>query len=155
MAGRLRQDRRVRGTAASARAAAAAVEDRQLDIAVARDLDEPFLRAVDRPLGPEEAAVLPGVGIADHHLEAAIAIPQPLREARLVDQLADDVRSSLEVRDRLEQWNDRKRLVAEVEDGEDVCGGCRAGDDHGVERFRPVPSSDLGGRGQRRPHPFA
>src|SRR5256885_1137707 len=47
----LRGDRCVRGAAAPAGAAAAAVEDRQLDLVLCRDRGELLLRAEDRPLG--------------------------------------------------------------------------------------------------------
>ena len=149
VAGGLREDRRMRRSAASARTTAASVEDRQLDVGITRDLDEPFLRAVDRPLRSEEAAVLAGVGIADHHLEAAVAILHASCETRIGEQLADDGRRAAEVRDRLEQGNDGEPLVAQIEDGEDVGGGRRAGDDHRVERFRSVSAPDVGGGCQR------
>ena len=155
VAGGLREDRRMGRPATAARAAAATVEDRQLDLGLPRDLDEPFLRAVDRPLCGEEAAVLAGVGVADHHLEAAVTILHPLRETRIGEQLADDVRRTAEVRDRLEQGNDGEPLVAEIEDSEDVGGGRRAGDDHRVERFRPVSPPDVGGGSQRVVRPRA
>ena len=73
MTGRLREDRSVGWAAAAAGAAAAPVEDRQLDAGLACDLDELFLRAVDLPLRCEEATVLAGVGVPDHDLEAAVA----------------------------------------------------------------------------------
>src|SRR5207247_9791403 len=118
VAGGLREDRRMGRPATSAWAAPATVEDRQLDLGLSCDLDESFLCAVDRPLCGEEAAVLAGIGVADHHLEPAIAILHPFREARIGEKLAHDVRRTAEVRDRLEQWNDREWLVAEIEDGE-------------------------------------
>ena len=97
VAGGLRENRGVRRPAAPARAPAAPVEDRQLDFSFPRDLDELFLCAVDRPLCGEEAAVLTGVGIADHHLEAAIAILHSLCETRIGEQFADDGRCAAEV----------------------------------------------------------
>jgi hypothetical protein len=121
VAGRLREDRSVGRPATAAGAAAAPVEDRQLDVGLTGDLDELFLRAVDRPLSSEEATVLPGIGIADHDLEAATSILQTSREARIGEELADDLGSRAEVRDRLEQGNDREWLVAEIEP-EDVGG---------------------------------
>ena len=64
----------MRRPAAAAGAAAAAVEDRQLDRVRARDVGERLLRAVDRPLRGEVPAVLPRVGVADHHLRASAAL---------------------------------------------------------------------------------
>ena len=131
------------------------MEDRQLDVGITRDLDEPFLRAVNRPLRSEEAAVLAGVGIADHHLEAAIAVLHPLREARLGEQFTDDVGRVFQVRDRLEQRHDGERLVAEIQHPENVRGRRRPRDDHRVERVRTVPPPDVGDRGQRGSRPRA
>ena len=70
MAGRLREDRGVRRAAAASRAAAAAVEDRELDaVTRARTVGEIFWRAIDLPLRGEVAAVLGRVRVADHHLQ--------------------------------------------------------------------------------------
>ena len=73
MPGRLREDRRVGRSASAAGAAAAAVEDRQLDPALGRDAREPLLRPVDLPVRGQIAAVLARVRVADHHLRAALA----------------------------------------------------------------------------------
>ena len=66
---RLGEDRGVRRAAAAPRAAAPAVEDGQLDAALAREPGERLLRPEDLPLGRDDAAVLARVGVADHHLE--------------------------------------------------------------------------------------
>jgi hypothetical protein len=58
MAGRLRHDRGMRGSAAAAGTAAAAVEDRQFDAAFRGESGESLLSAVDLPIGREIAAVL-------------------------------------------------------------------------------------------------
>ena len=141
---RLREDRRVRGAAAAPGAAAAAVEDRQLDAAARGERGELLLRAPDRPLRRQVAAVLARVRVADHHLEAAVR-----RDATVVEQLVDDARRRLEVGDRLEERNDRQGLVGEVEHARHVA--CRGGarHDHGVERTRAVarPGARDGGEG--------
>ena len=67
---RLREDRRVRRPSAAPCAPAAAVEDGQLDPALAREPGEPLLGAEDLPLRGDDAAVLARVRVADHHLEA-------------------------------------------------------------------------------------
>ena len=85
----------MRRAAAPARRAAAAVEDRQLDTPAGRDARQLLLRAVDLPLRGEIAAVLAGVRVAHHHLEA------PARAA--VEDLLDERARSAQVGDRLEQ----------------------------------------------------
>ena len=62
--------------------AAAAVEDRQLDPALARQRRERLLRAVDLPLRRQVAAVLARVGVADHDLEPVAAARHERAEAR-------------------------------------------------------------------------
>ena len=100
---RLREDRGPRRPAAAARRAAAAVEDRQLDAAGVREHGEPLLRAEDLPVGGEEAAVLAGVGVADHHLEPAARLAIEIR--------TDDGVGVAQIVDRLEQ---RNRLEVET-----------------------------------------
>ena len=72
VAGRLRQDRRVRRAAAAPCAATAAVEDRELDVALAGQRRERLLGAVVLPGGRQVAAVLAGVGVAEHDLEPRV-----------------------------------------------------------------------------------
>ena len=67
---RLGQDRVVAGSAAAADRAAAAVEEPQPDSGLARHLDQLQLGAVQRPVGGQVAAVLVGVGVAEHHFLA-------------------------------------------------------------------------------------
>jgi hypothetical protein len=98
MARWLGEDGGVRGTATSPGRAAPSVEDRQLDSAPHGQGGEGRLRAVDLPLGGQVAAVLAGVGVPDHHLDAAVA-----REARIVEQGFDDLWRRPQVIDRLEQ----------------------------------------------------
>ena len=70
---RLGEDRGMGRPAAAARAPAAAVEHRQLDPALTREPRELLLRLEDLPLRRDDTAVLAGVRVADHHLEAARA----------------------------------------------------------------------------------
>ena len=91
----LGEDACVRRSAAPAGRAAAAVEDRQLDITVGGDARQLLLRAVDLPLRGEIAAVLARVGVAHHHLEAAAGTA--------IEDLLDEGAGSAEVGDRLEQ----------------------------------------------------
>ncbi len=135
MARGLCEDRRVRRPAAAARAAAAAVEDRQLDVRIACDLDEPLLRPVDRPLRGEVAAVLAGVGVADHDLEAPAPPLDVPRVAGIREHAANRRRRALEVGDRLEQRHNGERLVGQREHGEHVLLRLGPGDDHCVERL--------------------
>ena len=65
-----------------------------------------LLRAVDRPLGGEVAAVLARVRVADHHLGR-------WRPRGLLQQLVEDRRRRREVVERLEERDDRERLVCE------------------------------------------
>ena len=101
-------------------------------------LGELLLRAIDRPLRGEVAAVLARVGVTDHHLRGRVAATQ---------QLVDDRRvRRREVVERLEERHDRERLVGQRAGGDHVCGARRAGDDQRVERLRPVlaPAGDRG-----------
>ena len=93
---RLREDRRVRRAAAPPRATAPAVEDRQLDAALARQPGELLLGAEDLPLGGDDAAVLPRVRVADHHLEplARRPVEQLLARARAAPRRSSIVSSS-------------------------------------------------------------
>ena len=115
MAGRLREDRGVRRPAAAAGAAAAAVEDRQRDAGLAATRGELLLRAVDRPLRGEVAAVLAGVGVADHHLDVAAARGDACR----VPLVASSVRrtSGAAARSAIvsKSGTTETRLVAQVE----------------------------------------
>ena len=98
----LRRDRRVRRSAAAPGAAAAAVEDRQLDAVPLGDRRELLLRAVDRPLRREVAAVLARVRVADHHLH------RPPASNRRRSSSSRIARRGREVVDRLEQRHDRE-----------------------------------------------
>ena len=77
----------------------------------------------------EIAGVLRRVGVADHHLTA------PDR----VEQLAVDARRSAKRVDRLEERDDRQRLVRQLVHAAHVVRRVGARDDPGVERLRPMP----------------
>ncbi len=86
---RLREDGAVRGSAAAAYGAAAAVEEAQRDAALAGDLMQ---RAVGLPYLPgagDHAAVFVGVGVAEHDL----LLPVPGFEQRLVGRLRSRARA--------------------------------------------------------------
>ena len=105
---RLGQDRRVGRPAAAAGRAAAAVEDRQLDVALARaTAASSDCARVDRPLRGQVAAVLGRVGVADHHRRRRRrGAPAAPASRGVVEQLGEDRRRAREVVDRLEQRHD-------------------------------------------------
>ena len=123
---------------------AAPVEHGQLDAALAGQLGEPLLRAVDLPVRGEIAAVLARVGVADHHLQAVAR--------RAVEVLGDHGVGPPQVVDRLEQRHHR--------DGQTGLGGQRLGrrevgraarhrDDQPVERGGSVALLQAAGSAQR------
>ena len=139
----------MRRAAAAAGASPAAVKDRELDIVAPGDLGELLLRAVDRPLRGEVAAVLARVGVADHHLDGATACRDPGAEVPVGEQFVEDARGALEIVDRLEQRHDRERLVRQRERLPYVGGGRRAGHDQRVDGPRAMQSPRLGRRARR------
>ncbi len=155
MAGRLREDRRVGRAAAAPGAAAAAVEDRQLEPALPCDRGERLLGAIDRPLGREVAAVLAGVGVADHQLEPSAARGDALGVALVVEQRLDGRGRALEIGDRLEERHDGERLVAQLEHREHVLRALGRRDDHRVKRMGAVAGARFGDRGEDLAGPLA
>ena len=133
--GRLRSDGAVRRSPAAAGAPAAAVKDRQLDAAVARDGGELLLRAVDRPLRREVAAVLARVRVTDHHLH---------RLGSLGKQLVDDRRGRHQVVDRLEERHHLE--LGQPPGAADVVGRRRSRDDEARHRLGSVRCSCACGR---------
>ena len=119
------------------------MEDRQLDAALVRQRDELLLGAIDLPVGSEVAAVLGGVGVADHHLEARPRAP--------VEDLSGELSRASEVVDRLEQRHCvdvQTRRASEGLRREHVAGARGHRHDHAVDRARPVAFARLGGRGE-------
>ena len=142
---RLREDRGVRRTAAATGAAAAAVEDRQLDVSLAGDPGERLLRSEDLPLRGDDPAVLAGVRVPDHHLE-------PLTRGA-VEQLLDERGRPPQVVDRLEKRHDldvEADLGGERLGGEDVVRAPRHRDDQGVDAAAPSAPLERSGLGEQR-----
>jgi hypothetical protein len=123
------------------------VEDRQLDVVRRCDLGETFLRAEDRPLRGEVAAVLARVGVADHHLHGAVSAQVPVAE-----QVVENAWRGVEVGDRLEQRHDVERLVGQGDGACHVVRRRRPREDQRVECALAVPSPrrDGGGHGVAR-----
>ena len=107
----LGEDGAVSGTSAAAYSAAAAVEEAQGDAALARDFVQCAVRLPYLPGGGDHAAVLVGVGVAEHDLLLVI----PGFEQGLVGgggpELAADGRGVAQVLNGLEE---RDRLQARV-----------------------------------------
>ena len=149
---RLREDRRMRGASPAPGAAAAPVEDRQLDSALIGEGRQPLLGAEDLPLRRQIAAVLARVGVADHDLQPPAPRVHQRREARFVQERLDDRGRLAEVADRLEERNrrdSRSRLCGRVDDGKHVTCRLRAGDDDGVDRTLAELRLRVGDRGER------
>ncbi len=140
----LGENRGVRRAAPAPRTTSSAVEDGELDAALAREPGEPFLRAENLPLGRDDAAVLARVGVADHQLEPRARPPfEELRGERL---------GSAQVVDRLQQRHHghvEPCLRGERLGEQDVLGRVGHRDDQGVDRIPPVPPLK---RGRLREH---
>jgi hypothetical protein len=100
---RLREDRRVRGSAAATERAAASVEEGEVDAGLLRPRGDLRLRFVEREVRGDGADVLRRVGVAEHDLEAAVGGIQPCGELRVLDDLGHDAGRGLQVGERLEQ----------------------------------------------------
>ena len=108
---RLRQDGVVARAAAAADGAAATVEEPQPDSGLAGRLDQVELGAVQRPVGGQVAAVLVGVGVAEHDFLAVAARSHDSAVQRKVKRRFENRRAALQVVDRLEQRHDADRAV--------------------------------------------
>ena len=97
--------------AAAPGASAAAVEDRELDAALAGQPRERLLSAEVLPRRPSVAAVLARVGVAEHDLETAATALDERSELRIVEQRGDGRRGLAQIRDRLEQRDEREVLA--------------------------------------------
>ncbi len=153
VAGGLRQDGRVRRSAAASGASAAAVEDGEFDVVARRDCRKVLLRAVDRPLCRQIPAVLGRVGVADHHLDPATPPIEEVGERGLAEQGIDDVAGVLEVVDGLEQRHDGKReagVPGHLQRPQDGRGSCRPRQNQGVADGRSVRRVEIGDGLQRR-----
>ena len=112
---RLGQDRVVAGSPAAAHGTAATVEEPQPDSGLARRLDQVQLCPVQRPVRGQVAAVLVGVGVAEHDFLAVAAGGHHRAVQRKVQRRFENRRSTLQVVDGLEQRHDtdwRVRLAS-------------------------------------------
>ena len=158
---RLRQDRFVARPAAAPDGAAAAVEQAQLDAGVGEHLDQVDLGLVQLPVGGQEAAVLVGVGVAEHDfLQLALARDQ-LRHQRQRHPFVHDAGRALQVGDGLEQ-RDHHRIefagggaqqagfLLQQQHFEQVGHGLGVRDDVVADRPHAVALADVLGRAQDR-----
>ena len=94
------------GPAAATDRAAAAVEQAESDVAAFGDGNEGSLRPIQLPLGRQVAAVLVGVGVADHDLLPALAALDDLFVSRMFEHGGQGGVRVAEVGDGLEQRHD-------------------------------------------------
>ncbi len=116
----LGEDGAVGGAAAAAYGASSAVEEAEVDAAVAGYLVEVAVGLVDLPGAGDHAAVLVGVGVAEHDLLAMV----PGFEERFVGfagpELAHDGGGVLEVFDGLEEGDGLEAGVVGFADGSEL-----------------------------------
>ena len=106
---RLGQDGIVAGATAAAHRAAATVEEPQPDSGLACRFHEIEFGPVQRPVGGQVAAVLVGVGVAEHHLLAVAAGGHDAPVDRKVKCRFQNRRTALQVVDGLEQRHNAHR----------------------------------------------
>ena len=112
-------DRARRGTqngardsaAATADGAAAAVEKGEIDSGLFRGLDQPRLRAMQRPARRADPRVLVAVRVSDHHHLVHVPLGEVRPVVGLVEQCAHDVGRALEVGHGFEERRDVQRHV--------------------------------------------
>ena len=105
----LGEDRLVARAAAAPDRAAAAVEEADAHAVLAEHFDQPDLGFVKLPARGDEAAVLVGVGIGEHHLLLAAAQIDELAVLGNRQQPVHHADAGAQVVDRLEQRNQRQR----------------------------------------------
>ena len=156
---RLRVDRPVRGTAAAAERAAAAVEEDPRDAVALELLGERDLGAVGRPSRGDVARVLVGVRVADHHL---LLVPDRAQRAPVDGQIQQRAHGLGRVRERvlgLEQRDDpqpralaaglgQAALLHQQQHLEQVGGLLGTGDDVGLDRAGVAPAQQLAERAE-------
>ena len=106
---RLRQDGLMGRTAATSDGAATPMEEPAGDAAIVGQGDNLFLRLEEIPACREDAAVLAGIRIAEHHL---LLIPGRLQQrliGRIVEKPAHDLLDPTQILDGLEQGRDLDR----------------------------------------------
>ena len=110
----LGKDGAMRGSAAAAHRAAAAMEEAQLDAGLARHHVQVAMGAEDLPRAGQHAAVFVGVGVAEHDLLPVVPGGQELAIVGTAPQLAANGRRVAQVFDRFEE---RHRHQAGIEPG--------------------------------------
>ncbi|MNG91906.1 hypothetical protein D3C79_508240 [compost metagenome] len=133
---RLRQDRRMRGAAATANRPAAAVEQQQLDLMLTADAHQVFLGPVLCPGRRRGPRVLGRVGVADHHF---LWPAQARTVAGQAQQALHHRPGVVEVGQRLEQRHYPHRagqasLFEQQLHGQHIRRGAGHGDDIGAQR---------------------
>ena len=96
----------MRAAAAPGNRAAAAVEEAEVDIAIAAEPGELVLRAEETPVGDPVAAVLVAVGVPEHDLLEAAASLELSGVRGLVEERSHRRRGASEIVDRLEERDD-------------------------------------------------
>ncbi len=103
----------------------------QLDTSFVAHGDDLFLRFVELPRGGEAAGLLRGIGVADHHFDAAA---RDRTVSRVGQQPAHRFTGAAKIVDRLEQRNDA-HLVLQSRDVEYILGLARHRDDIRAQTF--------------------
>ncbi len=119
---RAAEDRAVRRAPAAADGAAAAVEERQLDAPVARDLDQRLLGAMQHPGRGQEPRFLVRVGIAEHHLLAVATRHEMPAIVGIGEEGVEDRACGGQRIGRLEQRDDIDARVRAVDPGQGRLG---------------------------------
>jgi len=150
----LREDCVVARSAAAPDGAAASVEQSELDAMLAKRLDQVELRAIERPVRRQIAAVLVAVGIAEHHL---LPVPPAFEHRAIagdVERCPHDVVAPRKIVDRFEQRDDveGERCALEQADFLQQYGNFQQvrdrlalGDDIVRKRLRAVTRANFGG----------
>ena len=128
------------------------MEEPQLDVEVTKRFYQPELRAIERPMSGDEAAILVAVRVPEHHLLPAAARLEPAPIARQPERGAHDVRAALEIGDGLEQRNDvhhepagrqQSHFFEQDRDFEQIADRLTLGDDVIRQRRRAEMAMDL------------
>ena len=152
----LREDGAMRGAAAASDGAATAMEEAEGDVAFASDLVECAVGLVDLPRAGDHAAVLVGVGVAEHDLLLTVPRFEQGRVGFAGPELAHDGRRVLQIFDGLKERDGLEAGVVaigfdadsaeagEPEDVEDVFRAGGAADDVLADGFGGVGLLEFG-----------
>ena len=140
--GRLGQDRLVGRAAAAPDGAAAPVKEGQCDTVPSANSDQRTLRAMQRPVGRQEPAVLVGIAVADHYLLAHAASAQMRQINRIGKQRLHDRSGVLQIADGLKQRHNVKRVgdagvLRQQQNDQNIARAGGHADDVGVDGARP------------------